>query len=539
MTNDLELLHAEITQLREIASAREQELAARTAELATTKDQLGTVSKELTRAQRDYEHLLARFRARMRKIFGASSERLHPDQIKMDFGELEMLAAELAPDPVLPQASEAPDAETATPASKKRGGGRRGAKTLPKDLERITVTEDLSKEDQVCRDCTQPMAKIGEDVREELDYVPASLVVKVHVRPKYACAHCRSGVHSAAPAPQVIPKALAGVGLLTQVLVSKYVDHLPLYRQEAIFARQGVELSRSTMCDWIDGICERLSVLRLHLVRGVLDFDLIHSDDTRLLCLNDAEGRGKHRAALWVYRSEKATLFELRPDRSREGPSKMLADWSGFLVSDAYSGYDELHRSGRVVEVGCMAHARRKYFEALRKAPPDASRMLAWIQGLYRIEKEAREGKLDADARQRLRQEQSRPIVDAMKIGLADIATRALPRSLLGEAVKYMQNQWMALTRFVDNGRLPIDNLEAERAIRDVALGRKNWLFAASFAGGENAALIYSLIATCKQHEVDPFPYLRDVLERLPTTPSDRIAELTPWSWKAARAAKS
>ena len=542
VTNELEVLRAENAKLRgemiqvaEQLSMRSEQLGATSEQLSTTSEQLSTVSKQLTRTQRDYEFLLARFRARMRKIFGASAERLHPDQLLMAFGDLEALAAEVAPDPVKPEACEAPDAEDAARAPKKRGGGRRGVKTLPKDLERVLVLSDLSKEDQSCRDCAKPMTRIGEDVREELDYVPASLVIKVHVRPKYACPHCHSGVHSAAPAPQVIPKALAGVGLLTQVLVSKYVDHLPLHRQEAIFARHGVELSRSTMCDWIEGLCDRLASLRPHLERGVLDFDLIHSDDTRLLCLDDAQGRGKHRAALWVYKSERATLFDLRPDRSHEGPSKMLMEWKGFLVSDAYSGYAELHRSGRVVEVGCMAHARRKYFEALPKAPEDASRMLAWIQRLYRIEKEARESGLDADARQRLRQEKSRPIVDAMKSGLDDIATRALPRSLLGEAVTYMQNQWVALTRFVDNGRLPIDNMEAERAIRGVAVGRKNWLFAGSFKGGERAALIYSLIETCRQHGVDPFAYFRDVLGRLPVTASDRTGELTPWAWKAAR----
>ncbi|MBI5285435.1 MAG: IS66 family transposase [Chloroflexi bacterium] len=310
--------------------------------------------------------------------------------------------------------------------------------------------------------------------------------------------------------------------------------------------RLGPGLDRPRDRPWITrksgSIAPILRAGRLPLVRypphASLDFDLIHSDDTRLLCLDDAEGRGKHRAALWVYRSERATLFELRPDRSRDGPSNLLADWRGFLVSDAYSGYDDLHRSGRVIEVGCQAHARRKYFEALRKAPEDASRMLAWIQRLYRIEKEAREGNLGTDARLRLRQEKSRPIVDAMKVGLADIATRALPRSLLGEAVTYMQNQWDALTRFVDNGRLPIDNMEAERAIRGVAVGRRNWLFAGSFKGGERAALIYSLIETCRQHEIDPFVYFRDVLERLPVTASDRIGDLTPWAWKAARAAK-
>lgn len=501
--------------------------------------QLATVSKQLTRTQRDYEHLLARFRARMAKIFGSSAERLHPDQLAIAFEEIEAIAGELAPDPPKPEASEAPDAEDAAHAPKKRRStGRRGAKTLPNDLERMRLLEDLPEEDKVCRDCSTPMKFIGEDVREELDYVPASLVIKEHVRPKYACSHCHSGVHSAAPAPQVIPKAMAGVGLLAHVLVSKYVDHLPLHRQEQQFARHGVDLSRSTMCDWVTGICDRLVVLRPHLKCGVLDFDLVHSDDTRLLCLDDATGRGKHRAALWLYRSERATLFELRPDRSRDGPSKMLEGWTGFLVSDAYSGYDELHRSGRVVEVGCMAHARRKYFESLPKSPEDASRMLALIQRLYRIEKEAREGGVDAEARGRLRQEKSRPILDAMKKALDDIATRALPRSLLGEAVTYMQNQWTALTRFVDNGRLPIDNMEAERAIRGVAVGRKNWLFAGSFKGGERAALIYSLIETCRQHGVDPHAYFRDVLERLPSTAADRVGELTPWAWKASTAAQ-
>ncbi len=435
-------------------------------------------------------------------------------------------------------ATEAPDAEDAERAPKKKhqSAGRRGAKSLPKHLERVRVLDDLSDAEKICTGCSKTMQHIGEDVREELDYVPASLVIKEDVRPKHACPCCHDGVHSAAPAPQVIPKGIAGPGLLTHVLVSKYVDHLPLHRQEAIFARQGVELARSTMCDWIEGICERLSPLRAHLLTAVLASDVVHADDTPLLCLENAEVRGKSRAALWVYRSERATLFDLRPNRSRDGPSTMLANWKGHLVSDAYSGFDELHRKGNVIEVGCMAHARRKYFEALPKSPEDSSRMLASIQRLYRVEKEAREAGLDAEARTRLRQEKSRPIVEIMQRDLEEIAKRALPRSMLGEAVTYMQRQWTALTRFVDDGRLPIDNMQAERAIRGVAVGRKNWLFAGSFAGGERAALVYSLIETCRQHGIEPFAYFRDVLERIPLVAQDRIGELTPWAWKAARA---
>jgi len=305
----------------------------------------------------------------------------------------------------------------------------------------------------------------------------------------------------------------------------------------AQLARQrvrAVELARSTMCDWITGICERLMPLRAHLMTAVLACDVVHADDTPLLCLENAEGRGKSRAALWVYRSLKATLFDLRPNRSRDGPSRMLANWKGHLVSDAYSGFDEIHRKGDVIEVGCMAHARRKYFEALPTSPEDSSRMLASIQSLYAIEKEARESCMDVDALTRHRKEKARAVVDVMKRDLDDMATRALPRSMLGEAITYMQRQWVALTRFVDDGRLPIDNMPAERAIRGVAVGRKNWLFAGSFAGGERAALVYSLIETCRQHGVEPFAYFRDVLERVPTIAEDQIAELTPWAWKAA-----
>lgn len=510
-------------------------------ENALLREQNAALAKQLKRVSRDYDFLLARFKARMKQIFGSKAERIHPQQLGIDFPELEAIAAEIAADPVLQSATEAPDAEDAERAPKKKhqSGGRRGAKSLPKNLERVRVLEDLSDEEKVCAACSQPMTKIGEDVREELDYVPASLVIKEHVRPKYTCSCCHDGVHSAAPAPQVIPKGIAGAGLLTHVLVSKYVDHLPLHRQESIFARQGVELARSTMCDWIEGICERLMPLRAHLMTAVLACDIVHADDTPLLCLENAEGRGKSRAALWVYRSEIATLFDLRPNRSRDGPSTMLANWKGHLVSDAYSGFDELHRKGDVIEVGCMAHARRKYFEALPTSPEDSSRMLASIQLLYGIEKEARNAGMDAGARTHLRHEKSRAIVDVMKRDLEDVATRALPRSMLGEAVTYMQRQWIALTRFVDDGRLPIDNMPAERAIRGVAVGRKNWLFAGSFAGGERAALVYSLIETCRQHGVEPFAYFRDVLERIPVVAGDRIGELTPWAWKAARTAAS
>lgn len=222
-------------------------------ENALLREQNAELAKELKRVSRDYEFILARFKARMKQIFGSKAERIHSSQLGIDFPEIEAIAAEVSADPVLQCATEAPDAEDAECAPKKKhqSGGRRGAKSLPKNLERVRVLDDLSDAEKVCAGCSKPMRRIGEDVRQKLDYVPASLVIKEHVRPKYACPCCHDGVHSRAPAPQVIPKGIAGPCLLTYVLVSKYVDHLPLHRQEAIFARQGVELARSTMCDWI------------------------------------------------------------------------------------------------------------------------------------------------------------------------------------------------------------------------------------------------------------------------------------------------
>jgi len=513
------------------------EIADPRAELAALRAENDELVHALEKLRREHELLLARFKAQMRRMFGRKAEHLDPDQLEIPFEDLVDVAEAEKPQEIDAQATEAPDAEDEGREPKKRGHAR---KLAPRELPRIRVEHPVSAEECTCADCREPMKKIGEETREELEYEPASLFVRVHVRAKYACPRCQNGVFTPAPEPAIVEKGKPGPGLLAQVLISKYQDHLPLHRQEAIFARQGVSISRSTMCDWVATSSEKLAPIVALVMKDVLASSVIHGDDTPVLCLENPDGKGKCRAALWVYVGERGNVvYDFTASRSRDGPLRMLGDFAGYFQGDAYSGYDELFRTGKIVEVGCMAHARRRYYEALVSAPREASAMLGKIQRLYRIEREAKEKGLDAEAIRRLRQEQARPILEEMRVELERLEAIVLPKSMIGEAVTYMRRQWAALNRYVEDGRLSIDNNSAERALRRVAVGRKNWLFAGSLAGGKRAAVIYSLIETCKRIGADPFRYLRDVLERLPRMAGANLASLTPRAWLEAQRAET
>jgi transposase len=496
------------------------------------RDELLAAHKAL---RREHELLLAKFKAHMRQRFGSKAEHLDPAQLSIPFEDLVAVAEAERPDELVHEAAEAPDSEDAERASKKKRAVR---KLPPKELPRIRVEHQIAPEECICAACQQPMPKIGEETREELDYQPASLFVRVHVRPKYACPRCQDGVLTAPPVPAIVEKGKPGPGLLAQVLISKYQDHLPLHRQEAIFARQGAAIARSTMCDWVGASADWLKPLVELSHEAVLRSFVVQADDTPVLCLENTEGRGKARAALWVYVGDQGdVVYDFTPTRSRDGPLRMLRGYEGYCQADAFSGFDELFRSGSIVEIGCMAHARRYFYEALASAPKEAAAMLGKIQRLYRIEREAKEAGLDHEALRREREARAKPILAEMLTQLEELERVVLPRSQIGEAVTYMRRQWIALNRYVEDGRLEIDNNGAERALRRVAVGRKNWLFAGSLEGGKRAAVIYSLIETCKRIGADPFRYLRDVLERLPTTPPERYGELTPRAWLAAQQA--
>ena len=380
------------------------------------------------------------------------------------------------------------------------------------------------------------MRKIGEDVAEVLDYVPARFRVIQHVRPKLACSSCERIVQTEAPS-RPIERGLAGAGLLAHVLVSKYADHLPLYRQTQIYAREGVEIERSTMAEWVAGCFRLLDPLIEALARYVMATDKLHADDTPVPVLDPGRGRTKT-GRLWTYvRDERpagsqdapAVLFRYAPDRRGERPLQHLASFSGVLQADAYAGFGHLYKGGRIREAACWAHARRGFYELQQSSnSPVATEALERIGALYAIEAEIR-GR-PPDERRCVRRARARPLLEAMREWLRATLTRVSKKSSLAQAIGYVLTRWTALTRYVEDGRIEIDNNAAERALRVVALGRKNFLFCGSDAGGERAAAIYSLLGTAKLNGVDPEAYLRHLLERIGDHPITSVDELLPWN---------
>jgi transposase len=466
-------------------------------------------------------HQLALLR---RYQFGRRSEQMDPAQFLLGFAELM-------------QEAEAPLPPPAPPAAQPKPNGH-GRKPLPAELPRDRVEHTLPPEDLICKKCGLPLEWIGEEVTEQLDYVPASFVARQHARAKYACKRgCQEMVVTAPLPAQPIEKGLPGPGLLAHVVVSKFADHIPLYRQEGIAARQGVDLSRSTLSDWMDRAAELAGPVVRAMVHEVLTSKVIHTDDTPVRVL-DVTLKGRTRTGrLWAYVGDEEhpyVVFDYSPTRERKWPEQFLGDWRGYLQADAFAGYDAMFARDGVIEVACWAHARRKFFDAQGTDRERALGGLEFVRRLYAVEAEADEGRLDAAGRTALRQEKARPILADFRRWLDAQVPSVLPKSPLGDAIGYAIDQWAALNRYLDDGDLDIDNNAAENILRLVALGRKNWLFLGSDEGGHRAAILYSLIATCKRHGVEPFAYLRDLFERVATHPASAIAALFPQNWKAA-----
>ncbi len=471
-------------------------------------------------------HELALFR---RYLYGRRSEQLDPTQLMLEFASWLKAMNDSAP-------AADPAARPAAPAAAPTRRPGHGRKPLPAFLPRRRVEHPLPEAQCTCPECGARLVRIGEETSEQLDYQPASLFVIEHVRGKYACKACAGHVGCSAMPAQPIDKGRPGPGLLAQVITAKYADHVPLNRQVDIFTRHGVELSRQTLCDWVAEGAALLEPLYRDLTASVLASKVIHTDDTPVP-VQDRERRQTRDGRLWVYVGDASPpdiIYDYTPTRSRAGPLVMLADFRGYLQADAYAGYDALYATGRVVEVGCWAHARRYFWDA--KAADEARALLAlgFIQQLYRVEAEAKD--LTPAARGARRQGQAAPVLERFKQWLDEQADVVLPKSPIGEAVHYARAQWRALTRYVDDGDLTIDNNASERALRRVCTGRKNWLFCGSDEGGTRAAILYSIVATCKAHAIDVWAYLKDVLERIPTHPDRRRAELLPRNWHAARA---
>lgn len=454
-----------------------------------------------------------------RMKYGRSSEQLDAQitQMQLTLEDLEASLAEQPPE-LVPPPKEAPAKPARCP--------------LPAHLPREEIVHETSC---TCPACGGALRRLGEDVSEMIEYVPGRYQVIRHVRPKFSCAACQKIVQAAA-ASRPIARGLAGPSFLAHVLVSKYADHLPLYRQSQIYAREGLDLDRSTLADWVGGASALLEPLVSSLGRYVLGAKKLHGDDTPVPVLCPGRGTTKQ-GRLWTYvRDDRpaassepaAVLFRYSPDRKGERPKAHLASFTGVLQADAYAGFDRLYGE-RIQEAACWAHVRRKFYEIhVAHASPIAAEALDRIGRLYGIEAEIR-GRTP-DERTAVRQARAGPELDALRAWLQTTVTKLSKKSELALAIRYALSRWAALTRYRDDGRLEIDNNAAERALRAVALGRKNWLFAGSDDGGERAAAIYSLLGTAKLNELDPEGYLRYVLERIADHPINRINELLPWS---------
>ena len=480
----------------------------------------------------EIEHLKLVIEKYRRMIFGRKSEKLtgQLEQLELRLEELETAqAAEEA-------ASEAAQPGSTSTVAKRRS--RPARKPLPENLPREVVTH-LPPHD-CCPDCGGVLRQFGEDVSEQLERIPATFKVIRHVRPKFACAACEQVVEAPAPA-RPIDRGLPGPALLAQVLVSKYGDHLPLYRQSQIYAREGIDLDRSTLAGWVGAASELLAPLVDQIRKHVLAGSKIHADDTPVPVL--APGNGKTKTGrLWTYvRDDRpaglttapAVWFTYSEDRKGEHPQLHLKNFKGALQADAYSGFHHLYGDGAIYEVACWAHTRRKFHDIhVAHASPTTTEALARVGALYGIEEEIR-GK-PAELRCSVRQARAKPLVDELRNWM-EKALRALStKSEPAGAIRYALSHWRALTRYLDDGLLEIDNNAAERALRAIAIGRKNYLFMGADSGGQRAASLYSLIGTAKLNGLDPAFYLRTVLAKITEHPINRIGELLPWSIAAS-----
>ena len=488
--------------------------------------QLLSKDEQLQSRDQEIEHLKLLIAKLRRMQFGRKSEKLDRqiEQLELRLDELQATHAENTAASHTPAVA-APLANVAAKSARK---------PLPEHLPREVRT--YRPKQKACPDCGGELKPLGEDVSEILEYVPARFKVIRQVRSKLACACCERIVQAAAPS-RPIQRGVAGPGLLAHVLVSKYCDHLPLYRQSEIYAREGVDLERSTLADWVGGTSALLAPLVEALRRHVLSATKLHADDTPVPVLVPGNGKTKT-GRLWTYvRDDRpagdatpaAVWFAYSPDRKGEHPQSHLGNFTGTLQADGYAGFYAVYETGRIQEAACWAHVRRKFYDLhVAHKSPVAAEAMERIAALYAIEKEIRGH--PADQRRQVRNAQARPLLDSLKQWLEETLEKLSRKSDTALAVRYALSRWEALVRYVNDGRIEIDNNAAERSLRTVALGRKNYLFAGSDAGGERAAAIYSLIGSAKLNGLDPEAYLRNVLSRIADHPINHIQELLPWN---------
>ena len=497
-------------------------------DLEAMKALVWTQQEQLSSRASEIAHLKLLLDKLQRMLFGAKSEKLvrQVAQLELQLEELETTRAEA--ELVVPLPFEQPTTEDPKRPSRR---------SLPEHLPREVKTH--RPEASCCPGCGGTLREFGEDVSEVLEHVPESFRVIRHVRPKFSCKRCETVVEAPAPS-RPIPGSYAGPGLLAHVVVAKYCDHVPLNRQSDIYAREGVDLDRSTLAGWVGASAALLAPLVEAVRSHVLSSTRLHADDTPVPVLAPGNGRTKT-GRLWTYVRDgrpaadcipPAVWFAFSPDRRGEHPQGHLKSFRGTLQADAYAGFHPLYEGGRIVEAACWAHTRRKFHDLFAATQsPTAAEAIRRVGELYAVEKQVRGS--PPEIRLAVRQARSRPIMDELRRWLDQTLETLSTKSDMAGAIRYALARWVALTRYLDDGTVEIDNNAAERALRVVALGRKNYLFAGSNRGGERAAAIYSLLGTAKLNGINPEHYLRHVLTHIAEHPIHRITELLPWNLPA------
>jgi transposase len=519
--------------LQAIIQGLHQKLSQQDADLAQRDADLAQRQAVIDQQQQTLEASQARIMKLEQQVILLVRHRYGPRSEKIDANQLLLFGQSILPltDPE-PAASEMPG-EVAVNRPRKKGHGRR---IIPADLPRQTVVHDVPEDEKTCTDCQSPKVKIREIVTEQLELIEPKLYVLRHVQVVWGCAKgCDGQMQTAEKPAQVVDKGLAGPGLVAHVITGKYADHLPLYRMEGIFARYGIEISRSTMCDWARDVAQLCRPVVELMHKRILTGRMLYTDDTPIPVLDPTRDRTKQ-GRLWIYLGEPLvpyTVYDYTPNRTREGPQAWLKDYGGYLQCDAYSGYEFAFEKGVMKEVACWAHARRKFIEAKNLAPELCHEALAFITRLYDVEREGKDRALDEAGILALRQEKSVAILLAMEQWMHKARLQVLPKNPAYGALGYLSNQWEALKRYTTRGFLNIDNNPAERALRRVAIGRKNWMFAGSDAGGTTAAILYSLIASAERHELNVEAYLRGLFAQLPGARMSELPRFLPDAWKA------
>jgi len=497
--------------------------------------QIQELTKKLQSTQLSLKMLQHQVEQLLRRVYGRRSEKLDPNQLMFEDLILESLDQPM-PQPPPDFVAEQKVEKKTTRTVKRRHPGRI---PIPEHLERVEIVLDIPEEQKVCPETGKPLKKIGEEVSEKLEYRPGKLIVNVYKRPKYGSPDSLAAGHVGvitAPMPDhPIERCKADVGLISHIIVSKFADHLPLYRQDGIFEREGVTIPRGTQTSWVLQTYEAIRPLEDELKGAVLESNILFTDDSIIPLQVKGNGRVK-KARLWVYvrggPGPPLCVYDFSRDRSKKRPLNFLGDYQGYIHADAYGGYDELFRKEGLIEVGCWVHARRKFDEAVSSRPQEATEIMAHIAQLYKLE--AKWADMEPKDRSQQRQQHARPIIDDIFARIEELKPATLPSEPLRNAINYALNQREALCRYLDNGELKPDNNTAENAIRPLALGRKNWMFAGSERGARATALFLGLIQSCKACDVNPWGYLDDMLRRIMSHPINRLRELLPDQWQPA-----